>query len=111
MKRAHNSNNNFNSSSYSLNGINNSLSEENEILSIDDAYDQHIAEVIESSILRKIQYVLDNPRTNSIATQTDPIDHRNKKNLFSIENIFLMNIFFYSIALFICFCLIIKFIF
>ena len=51
-------------------------------MSIDDAYDQHIAEVIESSILRKIKYVLDNPRTYSIDTQTDPIDHRNKKKLF-----------------------------
>ena len=82
MKRTNNSNNNLNSSSYSLNGINNSLSEEIEILSIDDAYDQNIAEVIESSILRKIQYVLDNPRTYSITYPNRPNRSSKQKILF-----------------------------
>ena len=55
------------------------MSQEN-ISSIEDPYDQHIAEIIESTILRKIQIVLDGPKTRSVAIQTDTNEEQFEKN-------------------------------
>ena len=87
MKRDIYSKDSLSSSSHSLYGLNNSLSQGN-ISSIEDPYVQHIAEIIESTILRKIQIVLDRPKTRSFATQTDTNDEQFEKRFLRQKIIF-----------------------
>ena len=77
---------------------------------IDDPYDQYIAEVIESNILRKIQSVLEKPQVRCAITQTEEKEVKIEKG-YHFKDFLLIKYFFYKILLFLCFCLIIKFFF